>query len=336
MHKLFTSTLVLTCALALGLALPGTSQAAKKYLIRISHTGAADNEFSMGYEKFKELVEKKSDGRVQVKIFPNAVLGSDRVAGEATQQGNLEVTSIATNILSSFTKAAMAFDMPYMCSPDKVQPYLQSLAYGDLNKHLTSELSKVGLVPFMFNATAMRSYVYSKKDVKNLADMKGVKIRATPSPIDVANAKAVGMNPTALAFDAVYQALQQGTVDGELLSFTSMKSFNRAEIIKYMLVTQHNFPVHIACMNKKYYDALPEDIRAIVLESAKEAQEYEWKLMERLEKEGVEYCNANGVKVNTLTPEQLAELKAAFAKVWDEFMPQLDPKMVELIAATQK
>lgn len=326
----------LTLAAALALTLPAPAHAADKYLIRISHTGAADNEFSLGYEKFKELVEARSDGRVQVKIFPNAVLGSDRVAGEATQQGNLEVASIATNIMSSFTKSALAFDMPYVCSPDKMKPYLEALAYGDLNAYLREQLEKVGLVPFMFNATAMRSYVFTKKDVQSLADMRGVKIRATPSPIDVANAKAVGMNPTALAFDAVYQALQQGTVEGELLSFTSMKSFNRAEIIKYMIVTQHNFPIHVACMNKDYFYKLPEDIRQIVLDSAREAQEYEWQLMERLEQEGLEYCNQNGVKVNFPTAEQLAEIRTAFQQVWTEFTPQLDPKMVELITATQK
>ncbi len=332
MRKLLAASL----ALVLAAALATPALAAQKFLIRISHTGAADNEFSMGYEKFKELVEKKSNGQVQVKIFPNAVLGSDRVAGEATQQGNLEVTSIATNILSSFHKSALAFDMPFVCSPDKIHPYMQSLAYGDLNAYLTEQLAQVNLVPFMFNATAMRSWVFSKKDVQTVADMKGVKVRATPSPVDVANCKAVGMNPTALAFDAVYQALQQGTVDGELLSFTSMQSFSRAEIIKYMLVTQHNFPIHIACMNKKYYDSLPDDIRQIVLESAKEAQEYEWGLMEDLEAKGLEYCNANGVKVNRLSPEEHEKLKLAFKPVWDEFLPQLDPKMVELIAATQK
>lgn len=336
MNKLLKGCFLAALALSLGLTCPADSQAAKKILIRISHTGAADNEFSLGYEKFKELVEARTNGQVQVKIFPNAVLGSDRVAGEATQQGNLEVVSIATNILSSFTKVATPFDMPYMCAPDKMDAYLQSLAYGDINAYLREQMEKIGLVPFMFNATAPRSYVFTKKDVKSLADMKGIKIRATPSPIDVANAKAVGMNPTALAFDAVYQALQQGTVDGELLSFTSMKSFNRAEIVKCMLVTQHNFPVHVGCMNKDFYYNLPEDIRQTILDCAKEAQEYEWKLMEKLEAEGLQYCKDNKVIVNYPDEQQLAEIKQAFQKVWDEFLPTLDPKMVELIAATQK
>ncbi|MDL2307182.1 TRAP transporter substrate-binding protein [Desulfovibrio sp. OttesenSCG-928-C06] len=336
MRKILFSLLILGLLTAVGLSQPLSALAAKKIVIRISHTGAADNEFSQGYEKFKELVEAKSDGRVEIKIFPNAVLGSDRVAGEAVQQGNLEVVSIATNIMSSFTKAALAFDMPYVCEEAKMDSYMRALAYGELGEYLSEQLGKVGLVPFMYNATAMRSYVYTKKDVKSLADMKGVKIRATPSPIDVANAKAVGMNPTALAFDAVYQALQQGTVDGELLSFTSMMSFDRAEIIKYMLVSKHNFPIHIGCMNKKFYDALPEDIKQIIHESAKEAQEYEWAIMQKLEADGLEYCRKNGVTVNFMTPEQQAELKQAFQKVWDEFMPQLDPKMVELISAAQK
>ncbi|MDL2313694.1 TRAP transporter substrate-binding protein [Desulfovibrio sp. OttesenSCG-928-C14] len=321
MRKLTSLLLVLGLAASIGLALPCAAQAAKKIVIRISHTGAADNEFSLGYEKFKELVEARSNGRVEIRIFPNAVLGSDRVAGEAVQQGNLEAVSIATNIMSSFTKSALAFDMPYVCDEAKMGKYMQALAYGDLNKYLTAELGKVGLVPFMFNATAMRSWVFSKKAVTSPADLRGVKIRATPSPIDVANCKAVGMNPTTLAFDAVYQALQQGTVDGELLSFTSMKSFDRAEIIKYMLVTKHNFPIHIGCMSKRFYDRLPADIKQIIQECAKEAQEYEWKIMERLEAEGLEYCKKNGVTVTYLSDAQLAQLKKSFEKVWDEFTP---------------
>lgn len=167
-------------AVSLGLLCPAESPAAGKILIRISHTGAADNEFSLGYEKFKELVEARTNGQVQVKIFPNAVLGSDRVAGEATQQGNLEVVSIATNILSSFTRAAVPFDLPFACAPEKMDAYMRSMAYGDINKYLREELEKVNLVPFMFNATAPRSYVFSKKNVTCLADMKGIKIRRHP------------------------------------------------------------------------------------------------------------------------------------------------------------
>ena len=167
-------------------------------------------------------------------------------------------------------------------------------------------------------------------------DLKGIKIRATPSPIDIASCKAVGMNPTALAFDAVYQALQQGTVEGELLSFLSMKSFGRAEILKYMFPTQHNFTAHIGCMNKKFYESLPADIQQAIMESAKEAQEWEWTLLEQLEKEGLEYCNQNGVKVNFLDDTQKAALKEKFKAVWDEFEPQLDPKLVKLLRDAQK
>ena len=336
MNNVLKGCFLTAMAVSLGLLCPAESPAAGKILIRISHTGAADNEFSLGYEKFKDLVEARTNGQVQVKIFPNAVLGSDRVAGEATQQGNLEVVSIATNILSSFTRAAVPFDLPFACAPEKMDAYMRSMAYGDINKYLREELEKVNLVPFMFNATAPRSYVFSKKNVTCLADMKGIKIRATPSPIDVANAKAVGMNPTALAFDAVYQALQPGTVDGELLSFLSMKSFGRAEIIKSMLVTQHNFPVHVACMNKAFFYGLPDDTRQTILDCAREAQEWEWGLMDRMEEEGLKYCRDNGVAVNFPDERQMAEIKQAFRKVWEEFGPQLDPKMVELIAATKK
>lgn len=327
--------LVFVVIFAIG-AVTSVSAKERRIMIRISHTGSDGNEFTMGYEKFKELLESKTNGRVVVKIFPNAVLGSDRVAGEAVQQGNLEVASIATNILSSFHKSALAFDMPYMCDPEKMDAYMREIAYGDLNKYLVEQLATVDLFPFMFNATAMRSWVFTKKNVQTVEDLAGIKIRSTPSPIDIANCKAVGMNPTALAFDAVYQALQQGTVDGELLSFLSMKSFGRAEIVKYIYVTQHNFPIHVGCMNKKFYDSLPADIQQAILEAAREAQEWEWTLLAKLEKEGLDYCLENGVVVNFPDDAQQKELREKFKVVWDEFTPQLDPKMVEMLQAAQK
>ncbi len=323
---------------AFGTLMPTTADAAKtqKYQLRISHTGSDSNEFSMGYEKFKELVEKKTDDRLVVRIYPNAVLGSDRVAGEAVQQGNLEAVSIATNILSSFHPAALAFDMPYICDPAKMKPYLQSMAYGDINKYLVECLASVDLYPFMFNATAMRSWAFTKHNVAKPADLKGIKIRATPSPIDIANCKAVGMNPTALTFDATYPALQSGAVEGELLSYSSFEAWKRDEILKCMYPTQHNFPIHIGCINKTYYDSLPADIQSAIMEAAKEAQEWEWELLADLEQKGLEYCQNNGVTVNFLDEAQKAELVKMFQAVWDEFGPQLDPKMVKFIQDAQK
>lgn len=338
MNKFLKGALVFGLVAAFGSMMPFDADAAKakKYMLRISHTGSASNEFSMGYEKFKELVEKKTEGRLQVKIYGNAVLGSDRVAGEAVQQGNLEAVSIATNILSSFHPCAFPFDMPYICDPAKMKPYLESMAYGGINKYLVEQLATVDLFPFMFNATAMRSWAFTKHNVAKPADLKGIKIRATPSPIDIANCKAVGMNPTALTFDATYPALQSGAVEGELLSYSSFEAWKRDEILKCMYPTQHNFPIHVGCINKQYFDSLPADIQKAIMEAAKEAQEYEWQLLENFEKQGLEYCQKTGVKVNFLDDAQKAELVKMFQPVWDEFGPKLDPKMVELIKETQK
>ncbi|MCQ2444778.1 MAG: TRAP transporter substrate-binding protein [Mailhella sp.] len=338
MNKFFKNLFVFGLVAAFGASLPANADAAKekKFQIRISHTGSASNEFSMGYEKFKELVEQKTNGRVKIKIYPNAVLGSDRVAGEAVQQGNLEAVSIATNILSSFHPVALAFDMPYICDPAKMKPYLQSMAYGDINKHLVESLATVNLYPFMFNATAMRSWAFTKHNVAKPADLKGIKIRATPSPIDIANCKAVGMNPTALTFDATYPALQNGAVEGELLSYSSFEAWKRDEILKCMYPTQHNFPIHVGCINKTYFDSLPADLQKAIMEAAKEAQEWEWNLLADLEKKGLEYCQKTGVKVNFLDDAQKAELVKMFKPVWDEFGPKLDSKMVTLIQESQK
>lgn len=307
-----------------------------KITLRISHTGAEGSEYYKGYQKFKEILEKKTNGKVKVRIYPNAVLGSDRVAGEAVQQGNLEAASIATNILASFDKSVLPFTMPYVVDPDKMIPFMEAISYGDLNKYLVDKMAASDFFPFLFNACAMRGWAFTKNDVKDVDDMKGIKVRATPSPIDVSNCKAVGMNPTTLAFDAVYQALQQGVVDGELISFSNLHSLNRSDLLKYMYPSKHEFTVHIGMMNKKFFDSLDPEIQQAIMESAKEAQEWEWQELAKIEKAGREYCEANGVKINDLDDDQKKKLNERFQVVWEEYGPQLDPKMLELIRASQE
>lgn len=307
-----------------------------EFLMRISHTGAPGVEFYEGWEKFAQLAEARTEGRLKVQVYPMSQLGTDRVSTEAVQAGNLECASLATNIMSNFIPAALAFDLPYTVDPRNDKVFFQELAYGELNRYLVEKLGEVKLFPILFNACTPRSWGFKGQNINTLADMKGLKVRATPSEIDVDCGEAAGMNPTVLSFDVVHQSLQQGIVDGELLSFSTFESQRRGGLLNSFVVTAHNFCLHIGVVNTDWWAGLPQDIRDAIMAAAKEAQEWEWEAYKEIDAKALEYMKQHNVNVHYPTDAEMAEFKAVFASVREQWRPRIDARMLELIEAVYK
>ncbi len=188
--------------------------------LKIGHPMAPGNNVTVGYEKFKELVEEKSNNKIRIRIFGNTQLGSDRVTTEAAQAGTLEMSSSSTPNLASFTKAYMVFDLPFITSPENQEKLYKALDEGELGKYLRKVANDIGLETIMFSEYGYRNFVATKKPLNGAADLAGMKVRTTDSPVEVAVATALGMNPAPVAWGETYTALQQGTVDGEGNTFS--------------------------------------------------------------------------------------------------------------------
>lgn len=318
--------------------MPFSAQAKKaEFLMRISHTGYPGIEFFEGWKKFGELVKEKTGGRIEVKIFPMGQLGADRVAMEAVQAGNLEVASCGWNVLSGVVPALAALDLPFAIDINRDVEFYRALAYeGELHDYIVELLAPAKLYPLMFNACAPRSWGFKKAGITTLADLRGLKVRATPSDVDVSCCKAAGMNPTVLSMDATFQGLQQGTIEGELLSFSTFEAQSRGGLLKSLIVTHHNIPMHVGMVSLDWWNKLPQDLKAQVTEAAKEAQEWEWSIYKGIDDRGLEYMKKHNVNITYPTEEEMANFRAMFQKVWDEYETKLDPRMLKLIRDVYK
>lgn len=240
------------------------ARAEKPLTLRLGHPMAPGNNVTVGYEKFKELVEKKSDRKIRIQIFGNCQLGSDRVTTEAAQAGTLDMSSSSTPNLASFSKAYMAIDLPYVTDPKNQAKLYKALDEGELGKALDKVAASVGLKTIMFSEYGYRNFVSTKHPLNEVKDLMNLKVRTTDSPVEVAVATELGMNPAPVAWGETYTALQQGTVDAEGNTFSLLNDAKHSEVLKHAMDSQHNYSMHILLMNKKKWDGLNPEQKKII------------------------------------------------------------------------
>ncbi|MEG6616709.1 TRAP transporter substrate-binding protein [Peptococcaceae bacterium 1198_IL3148] len=308
----------------------------KPIKIRLAHPMAPGNNVTLAYEKFKELVEEKSEGKIEVELYGNTVLGSDRVTMESVQKGSLELASSSSPNMANFATEYMVFDLPYITSPDHQQNLYKALDEGELGQYFEEVAAKIGLKPIMYTEYGYRNFVTADKEIKSAADLAGLKVRTTDSPVEVAVAKALNMNPTPVAWGETYTALQQGTIDAEGNTFGLLYDAKHHEALKYAVDSEHNYSMHILMANKKYFDSLSPEVQNILLEAGKEAVQYERELSVELEEQAKQSFIDAGIQVHELTDEERNEFKELTKPVWDQFKDQVPQELIDMVLATQQ
>ncbi len=316
---------------------PATSGRANRPLtLRLGHPMAPGNNVTVGYEKFKELVEAKSDGKITIDIHGNASIGSDRVTTEAVQGGTLDLTSSSSPNMASFHDDYMALDLPYITSPEYQDKFFDALDNGALGEYYRKTAASIGMVPLMYCQYGFRNFVTTNKSIKKLEDLKGLKVRTTDSPVEMAVAAALGMSPTAVAWGETYTALQQGTVDGEGNTFSLLNDAKHTEVLKYATDSAHNYSMHILLINKEKWEGYTDEQRRIISEAAKEAVEWQREISVELEEKAWQAFRDRGIEITIFDDAEVAKFKAATQSVRDSYSQKLPANLMQLIADTQK
>ena len=193
MKKMFCRRL-LACVCLAGVALASPAFAAydgPKFSFRVAHTTPPGNHITLAFEKFKELVEKKSDSRISVQIFPNHDAGRlDRVLMEGAQGEALEMAVSSTPIWLTFRRCIQVFDLPYITSPQNQEKLYAAIDSGELGKYFAKVAHDIALEPIMYAEYGYRNFVTIKKPISSVKDLAGLKIRTTDSPVEVEVTKA--------------------------------------------------------------------------------------------------------------------------------------------------
>lgn len=200
-----------------GLALAATmlvASIAQAETLTLSTPDADNSEITLSANKFAELVSKKTDGKLKIKVFPNGTLyGGDPSAGvKQLAGGSLDMLLNSTSLYATFNPKFTAIAIPYQFRDiDQLRVYLDS----ELGKELSGDLSKIGILGLDLWSRPLRQITNSKAPIKSPVDLKGMKLRVPNNPLWVEFFGAMGAAPTPMAFAEVYNALQLKVVDGQ-------------------------------------------------------------------------------------------------------------------------
>jgi C4-dicarboxylate-binding protein DctP len=256
-------------ALALGLAGPASAQS--PIIIKFSHVVATDTPKGKASEKFKELAEKYTGGKVKVEVYPNSTLYKDKEELEALQLGSVQMLAPSNSKFGPLgIREFEVFDLPYILPDLKT---LRKVTEGPLGARLLKLLDSKGITGLAYWDNGFKQMSANKKLV-DPADYQGVKFRIQSSRVLQAQFKALSSLPQVMAFSEVYQALQTGVVDGQENTWSNIYTQKMHEVQKYITETNHGYIGYVVIVNKKFWDDLPADIREQLTKAMKEATDF--------------------------------------------------------------
>ena len=230
-------TMLLLSAVFAGCGGGGAQNADGKTTLKVGFGSSIDNSSGgQGLKKFKELVEKESNGRITVELFGDGQLGNDKSMMEALQMGTLDMTMPSSSPVSEFTKAFLAFDLPFLfTTPEQADKVLDGASGQDILKTLDT----VNIMGLCYFENGFRNVPNSKHAVKSVTDLSGLKIRTMQNPIHLETFKLWGANPQPMAFNEVFTALEQKTLDGQENPNTLIFDAGFYEAQKYLTISRH-------------------------------------------------------------------------------------------------
>ena len=319
--------LILAAISVAALALAGPAAAQSPIVIKFSHVVASNTPKGAAAEKFKELAEKYTDGKVKVEIYPNSTLYKDKEELEALQLGAVQMLAPSNSKFGPIgVREFEVFDLPYIL-PDL--PTLRKVTDGPLGAKLLKLLQPKGMTGLAYWDNGFKQMTANKKLISP-DDYKGLKFRVQSSKVLEAQFRALGAIPQVMAFSEVYQALQTGVVDGQENTASNIYTQKMHEVQKYLTMTNHGYIGYVVVVNKKFWDGLPADIRGQLEKAMKEATAFGNGQSAKENEEALEAIKKAGkTEIDTLTPEQDVAMRKAMEPVYKDVAARVGQPLID-------
>jgi tripartite ATP-independent transporter DctP family solute receptor len=287
----------------------------------------------MGASKFAELVAAKSGGKIKVNVFPGGTLGGDAQTVSALQGGTVEVTALNSGILASQVKDFEVYDFPFMFANAKEA---DAVVDGPFGQKLHAKLADKGIVGLGYWELGFRNLTNGRKAINSVDDIAGLKLRVIPNAINVDWVKALGANPTPMAFPEVYAGLESKAIDGQENPLSVILANKFYEVQKHLALTNHQYNPQSLIFSKKVWDALSADEKKIIHDAAVEAGRYQRQVNREAAAGQLEQLKKGGMQVTEFSAAEQAKLRAKLAPVIDKHGAPIAATVAELQAELAK
>jgi C4-dicarboxylate-binding protein DctP len=306
---------------------PVAATAQAPIVIKFSHVVAPNTPKGKGAEKFKELAEKYTNGKVKVEVYANSTLYKDKEELEALQLGAVQMLAPSNSKFGPMgIKDFEVFDLPYLL-PNKAA--LRKVTDGPIGKAMLKKLETKGMVGLAYWDNGFKE-MSANKPLRMPEDYKGLKFRIQSSKVLEAQFRALGAIPQVMAFSEVYQALQTGVVDGQENTPSNMFTQKFHEVQKYTTLTNHGYIGYVVVVNKKFWDDLPADIRGQLEKAMAETTVYSNEISEKENTESLDDIKKSG-KTELITPTaaESAAMRKAMEPLFQEMAGRVGKQLID-------
>lgn len=290
------------------------------YVIKAGHAAKEDHFGHKTFEKFKELVETNSNGRIKVEIYPNGELGGERVMLENLLLGELTMMAPSHAPLDAVSKTMAVWDLPYLFKDAETA---HEVLDGEVGQAVLNSMSDKGIQGLVYWENGFRHLTNNVRPITNVADLNGLNMRTLESPMQIKMWSLTGANATPIAFTELYDALKQQKVDAQETPLSLMHAQKFYEVQKYLTLTSHLYGPWPVIINKEFYDNLPDELQKVVLDAAVETSDYNRQLSKEDEIVALKLLKEQGMQVTELTEEQKEQFKAAMSDVYSEIRKEV-------------
>lgn len=303
---------------------------AEKIELSLAHEAPPFFVYQLVAEKFKDILEKKSDGKVSVKIYPSGQLGGEKDTIEGEIIGTVDLAIVQSSLLALWEEQMVYIDIPFLY---RNVDHAIKVMNGPIGQSINKKMEKHGVMVLACMNLGFRGIYNSKKPIYTPADVAGMKYRVIQNPLYVDLINSWGAKATPMNFGEVYTALQQGVLDAAGLEPYSYEIMKHYEAAPYFSITNHIYQAFLLTMSKKKFDSLPQDVQKAILDAAEEVvplavettKEIDFKIIGKLVRE-------NKVAFNTADIDAFKKASAGVSKKYSE---KVGMDIIEKIAATK-
>ena len=260
-NKMIKTSLVAAIAAA---SFGMTQAQAAEYTFSFAHVLIEDTPNGQAALRFKEEVEEKSEGRIQINVLPAAQVGGDVEIIEQIQMGLVDIGIPPTATLGNFEPRMQILDLPFLL-PD--YDTMVQVLDGDVGREILDTLSEHNMHAVNFWGAGFRHMTNNDRPIEGPEDLEGIRMRTMQAPIVISTYQNFGANATAMAFTEVYNGLQQGVVSGQENPFANIYTMRFHEVQDYLTLTNHAYHAYATVVNQDSWDSLPEDLQEIMTEA---------------------------------------------------------------------
>ncbi len=294
-----------------------SGNAEEKIILKLGHHHSVGGQVDNLCNKFKELAEEKSNGRLEITVFPGAQLGQEKEALEGVLMGTLQLTVVTSSFFANISDGFGLDALPFMFNG--FEQIDEVFNHSDVGKELEKNLIEKGGRILGWFTPGSRNMLLVEKGVKTLEEMKGLKMRSPENDIWIEMFRSLGCRPTPITWGEAYTALQTGVVDGMESPIAMTIDMKFYEVAKYCILTNHMWGVMNLIINDKVFERLPKDMQEVVISAGKEAVYYANQQSIKEQKEATEWLKNYGMQFIEISEEEQKKFKEAVVPMIDKW-----------------